>query len=62
MLYKSKYFRSFVESNSTRYEYAYPEVRDKFVCDRAQATYQDCEVRNDASEDNTPCQYSFGYV
>src|SRR5574344_1687805 len=60
MLYKSKYFRSFVESNSTRYEYAYPEVRDKFVCDRAQATYQDCEVRSDASEDNTPCQYSFG--
>ena len=60
-MYKSKYFRNFVESNSTRYEYAYPEVRDKFVCDRAQATCQDCEVRSDAGEDNTPCQYSFGY-
>ena len=61
MLHKSKYFCIFVEPNSIRYNYAYSEVRDKLVCDRAQATYQDCEVRSDASKDNTPCKYSFGY-
>ncbi len=52
MLYKFKNNRTFVEQHSTRYDNAYTEVRGKFVCNRAQATCQDSEVRQDARQDN----------
>lgn len=45
-------------SHTTRYDYAYPEVRGKFVCNGAQATYQDCKVRQDAGKDYPSSQYS----
>ena len=57
MLHKININCIFVERYSTRYDYAYTEVRGKLVCDRAQATDQDCEVRQDASQDYLAGEY-----
>ena len=58
MLHKTNINCIFVERYSTRYDYAYTEVRGKFDCDRAQAAYQDCEVRQDASQNYPAGQYT----
>jgi len=50
MLHKTNINCIFVEQYSTRYDYAYTEVRGKFDCDRAQATDQNCEVWQDAGQ------------
>ena len=44
MLYKSKYYCNFVEQHSTRYSYAYTEVRGEPFGSGAQTAHQACEV------------------
>mgnify|MGYP003802432505 FL=1 len=46
-----------VSSNTTRYDYAYTEVRGEFVCNGSQATDQDCKVWKISSTNHPEGEY-----
>ena len=46
-----------VSSNTTRYDYAYTEVRGEFVCNGSQATDQDCKVWKLSSTNHPQGEY-----
>ena len=58
MLYKSKYNCIFVEQYSTRYSYAYTEVRGEPFGGGAQTAHQACEVGGNISPDHIARKHS----
>ena len=58
MLYKSKYYYNFVEQHSTRYSYAYTEVRGEPFGSGAQSAHQACEVGGEVRSDRIARQHS----
>ena len=58
MWYKRNIICVFVVPHTTRYDYAYSEVRGESVCNRAHTTDQDCEVRHIAGQNYSESQHS----
>lgn len=58
MLYKSKYNCIFVEQHSTRYSYAYTEVRGESFSGGAQTSHQACEVGGKVRPNHIARQHS----
>lgn len=50
--------RTFVASYTTRYDYAYTEVRREHVYNRAQTAHDNCEIGQNASKNNHEGKHS----
>ena len=53
-----KIIRTFVASYTTRYDYAYSEVRREPVCNGAQTAHKDCEVWQYACKNHNACEHT----
>jgi hypothetical protein len=58
MLYRRNLNCIYAVAHTTRYDYAYSEVRGESVCNGAQAVDEDCEVRTIAGQDYPESQHS----